>query len=206
MNLFVGEIITPPAHLPISVSDEQKALARAVVEEVERTVLWRGIVEQRRRIVIDGLLPSRIEIEPVSGDVSLTRYTQADAAEVIPADSYTVVSRDPLGTVIVPAPGYDWPAPERSIGSFQINYACGWDVAPESTPGAGDAINNVPASVQLMVERAISFRAGAGLGNIEIGSLKLDVEPSYSTDQLPREVASIGRAWAYRPGIFSARP
>ena len=207
MNLFVGEIITPPpAHLPISVSDEQKALARAVVEEVERTVLWRGIVEQRRRIIVDGPLAPRLTLEPITDIVSLTRWTAADNAEVIPASTYNFVTRDPAGTIIIPAEGMNWPAPERSIGSFELTYECGWDVAPESTPGAGDAINNVPASVQLMVERAISFRAGAGLGNIEIGSLKLDVAPSYSTDALPREITDIARAFQYRPGIFAAKP
>ena len=187
-------------------TDAQKALARAVVEELERVVLWRGIVHQRRRIVID-ILPPRIEIEPTTAIVSISRWTQADAAEVIPADSYTVASRDPLGTVIVPAPGYDWPAPERSIGSFSINYECGWDVTPESTPGAGDAINNVPSSVQLMVERAISFRAGGGgVGDLKIGSIDLAVPDSYATDRLPAAIASIGRAFAYRPGLFAARP
>ena len=60
--------------------------------------------------------------------------------------------------------------------------------------------------MQLMIERAVSYRAGAGLGNIGIGSLKLEVAPSYATDALPREIASIGRAWAYRPGIIAARP
>ena len=206
MNLFMDQIITPPAHLPITVSDAQADLARSVVDEVERTVLWRGIVAQRRRIVVDGLLPSRIEIEPVSGDVSLTRYTQADAAAVIDADSYVAVTRDPLGTVIVPLDGTNWPAPERSIGSFALTYECGWEVTPESSPGAGDEVNNVPASVRFMVARAIKFREGAGLGNIEIGSLKLDVAPSYSTDALPREITDIARAFQYRPGIFAAKP
>ena len=55
MNLFVSEIVTPAARLPITVSDT--ALARAVVEEIERAVLWRAIVSQERRIVIDGPLP-----------------------------------------------------------------------------------------------------------------------------------------------------
>ena len=87
-----------------------------------------------------------------------------------------------------------------------MTYHGGWTVTPESAPLAGDGVNEVPASVRLMVERAVSFRAGAGLGNIGIGSLKLEVADSYSTDQLPRAIASIGRAYAYRPGLFSARP
>ena len=61
MNLFVSEIVTPPARLPITVPDT--TLARGVVEEIERTMLWRAIVRQERKIVIDGALPVLIEIE-----------------------------------------------------------------------------------------------------------------------------------------------
>ena len=57
MNLFVSEIVTPPSHLPVTVDSAQDALARAVVEEIERGVLWRAIVAQERRITIDGPLP-----------------------------------------------------------------------------------------------------------------------------------------------------
>ena len=116
------------------------------------------------------------------------------------------MSRDPLGTIIVPLDGTNWPAPQRSIGSFSINYECGWTVTPETALSAGDAVNEVPASIQLIVHRAIAFRAGAGLGDISIGSLKLSVLDSYSSDQLPREIASIARAYQYRPGLISARP
>ena len=206
MNLFVSEIVTPPAHLPVTVDDADKALAAAVVEEIERGILWRAIVAQQRRIVIDGPLPSRIEIEPVTAIVSLTRWTPDNDAAVVDAASYNFVTRDPLGTIIAPAPGKNWPAPERSIGSFALTYMAGWTVTPESAPGAGDAVNEVPASVRLMVERAVAFRAGSGLGDIAIGSLKLSVLDSYATDQLPREIASIGRAYAYRPGLFAGRP
>ena len=133
-------------------------------------------------------------------------WTPTDDAAVIGAANYSLVSRDPTGAVIVPLDGTNWPAPERSIGSFTVNYMAGWTVTPESAPLAGDAVNEVPASVRLMVERAVQFRAGAGLGNIGIGSLKLEVADSYKTDALPREIASIARGWAYRPGIFAARP
>ena len=100
-----------------------------MVEEIERVVLWRAIVSQERRIVIDGPLPQLLELEPVSGAVSLTRWTpDDDAAVVIDAASYDVVTRDPAGSIIAPAPGYDWPAPERSIGSrSRLTYECGWD-------------------------------------------------------------------------------
>ena len=204
MNLF-GEVVTPPAHLPVTVAAADQALAAAVVEEIERGVLWRAIVRQERRILIDGPLPPRINLEPASSIV-LTRWTPGDAAKRIPAANYDFVSRDPLGATVAPTRDKDWPAPKRAIGSFALTYMAGWTVTPESTPGAGDAVNAVPASIQLMIERAVSFRAGAGLGNIGIGSLQLDVEPSYSTDALPKEIASIGRAFQYRPGLFSARP
>ena len=57
-----------------------------------------------------------------------------------------------------------------------------------------------------MVKRAVEFRAGSGVGDIAIGSLKLSVADSYATDQIPREIASIGRAYQYRPGLFASRP
>ena len=199
----MSEIITPPAHLPVTVAAADMALAAAVVEELEKVHLWRAVVAQTRRILIDGSLPARIELEPTTS-VSLTRWTPTDDASVIDADSYTVVSRDPHGTIVVP--NSSWPAPERSIGSFSLNYSCGWEVSPESTPGAGDAVNHVPPSVRLMIERAIRFRAGSGLGNIEIGSLKINVAKSYSTDRIPPEILSLGRSFEYRPGIISARP
>ena len=86
----------------------------------------------------------------------------------------------------------------RPIGSFSLTYMAGW--------GVTDTENHVPASVKLLIERAVSFRAGSGLGDIAIGSLKLSVADSYSTDRIPPEISSIGRAWAFRPGIFAARP
>ena len=195
--MFAGEVITPPARLPITVEDELDALARAVVEEIERGVLWRGIVSQERKILIDGHLPLRLDIEPVAAIVSLTRWTPNNAAEVVDADSYYSITRDPVGTIIEPAPGYDWPAPERAIGSFTLTYFCGWAVT--------DTSNAVPASVQLMIKKAVSFRAGSGLGDLRIGSLRMDVADSYKTDRIPPEITNIGRAYAYRPGIFVGR-
>ena len=37
MNLTFSEIVSPPAHLPVSATDE--ALAAAVTEEIERVVI-----------------------------------------------------------------------------------------------------------------------------------------------------------------------
>ena len=58
-----------------------------------------------------GLCPPRIEIEPVGSLTSITRWTPTNDAEVIDAASYNFVSRDPVGTVIVPLDGTNWPAP-----------------------------------------------------------------------------------------------
>ena len=143
----------------------------------------------------------------MSGAVSLTRWTPTDDAAVIDAASYNVVTRDPAGTIIAPATGYDWPAPERGLGSFELTYQAGWTVTPETALNAGDGVNEVPASVQLMLKRAIEFRSGSGgIGDIKIGSLDLSVPAAYATDQLPRELTNIARGWAYRPGVISARP
>ena len=202
MNVFVNEIVTRAAHLPITTADE--ALAAAVVEELERVVLWRAIVRQERRILIDGQL-AILELEPVASIVSITRWTSTAPAEVVDPDSYTLVSRDPAGALIFPSPGHSFPAPERPFGSFELTYLAGWIVTPETAPLAGDAVNLVPPSVQLMVERAVSFRAGSGVGDIAIGSLKLSVADSYETDRIPPAIADIGRAYAYRPGIFAGK-
>ena len=196
MNLFVSEIVTPPTHLPITVADAE--IARAVVEECELLILQRAIVHQTRKIVIDGSLSHLIELEPTTAITSLTRWTSADPAEVVAEDTYDVVSRDPRGTVIAPSPGSAWPAPARDIGSFTLTYMAGWEVT--------DTTNSVPASVKLMVERAIEFRAGGALAGFTIGSLEMDTADSYQTDQLPRALTDIARAFFYRPGLFIGRP
>ena len=77
MSFYAYEIVTPPAHLPVTVAAAQTALAAAVVEEIERTILWRSCVQQQRLILIDGPLPPLLEIEPVTAIVSLTRWTPA---------------------------------------------------------------------------------------------------------------------------------
>ena len=202
MNIFVGEIVTAAEHLPITTADE--ALAAAVVEEIERTILWRAIVRQERRILIDGPL-AILELEPVTSIVSITRWTSTDPAEVVDPDSYTLVSRDPAGALIFPSPGHSFPSPMRPFGSFSLTFLAGWIVTPETVPLADDAVNEVPPSVQLMIERAVAFRAGSGLGDIGIGSLKLSVADSYSTDKIPPAIADIGRAYAYRPGLFAGK-
>ena len=65
----------------------------------------------------------------------------------------------------------------------------------------------MPASILLMLTRAVAFRAGSGgVGDIKIGSLDLSVPDSYATDKLPREIASIAKGYFYRPGIFASKP
>ena len=127
MNVFVNEIVTPAAHLPITTSDPD--LAAALVEEIERTILWRAIVRQERRILIDGPL-AILELEPVTSIVSITRWTSTDPAEVVDPDSYTLVSRDPAGALIFPSPGHSFPAPMRPFGSFSLTYDCGLGSLP----------------------------------------------------------------------------
>ena len=204
MSFFAYEIVTPPAHLPVTVAAADMALVTAVVEECERTILWRAIAgPQQRRIVIDGPLPQILELEPLSGILSITRWTPTDDAVVIPATTFDFISRDPAGAKIFTTPGMNWPAQEREIGSFTITYECGWEVTPESAPGVGDDINAVPAAVRFMIERAIKFReVSGGVGDIKIGSLDLSVPDSYSSDFLPPEITNIARAWMWRPAIF----
>ena len=62
MTFFASEIVTAPAHLPITATDTD--LAAAVTEEIERTILWRAIVAQRRKITVDGSLPPHLKSSP----------------------------------------------------------------------------------------------------------------------------------------------
>ena len=43
-----------------------------------------------------------------------------------------------------------------------------------------------------------------GVGDIKIGSLDLSVPDSYATDSVAKiQITNIGRAWMWRPGIFT---
>ena len=90
MNFYFSELVTAPARLPITVDAADKVLAAAVVQELE-LYLGRAIVAQTRRVLIDGDLPPRIEIEPTTSIVSLTRWTEDDDAEVIDDTEYNFV-------------------------------------------------------------------------------------------------------------------
>ena len=199
MNLFFDQLIAKPERLPIAVTAAQESLAAATVEEIELGVMWRAIVSQTRSITVDGALPQLIEIEPTTSIISLTRWAPDGAGVVVDVADYVSVSRDPKGTLICAAPGKNWPAPLRPIGSFSLVYDSGWTVSSNE--------NLVPPSVLLMVERAIEYRAGgSGLEAIRIGPLEMDQAPSYRTDRLPRELTDIARAWFFRPGLFTGRP
>ena len=118
MSLFVNQIITAPEHLPVTVAAADETLTAAIVDELERTILFRGIVHQTRRILIDGDLPPRIEIEPTTSISEPDPVdTPDDDAEVIDPDDYMYVSRDPQGTIIAPHDRNGWPAAERAIGT-----------------------------------------------------------------------------------------
>ena len=148
MTFFASEIVTAPAHLPITATDTD--LAAAVTEEIERTILWRAIVAQRRKITVDGSLPPHFEIEPVTAIVGLTRWTPTDDAAVIAATDYISVTRDPSGTIIIPAAGKHWPEPQRAIGSFTLTYECGWEVTDTENARPG-------VRVKLMVKKRRLF-------------------------------------------------
>ena len=159
-----------------------------------------------------GLYPPESKFEPVtaSGVVRSQCGRLPTRRAVIDAASYTVVSRDPAGAPsLCPTPGGKVVARPGTIssGASLINYHMRVGRSRRKpSPGAGDAVNNVPASVRLMIERAIKFRAGSGVGDLTIGSLTIGLADSYKTDRIPAAITSIGRAWAYRPGLFSARP
>ena len=199
MNYFFDELVTKPERLPVTVTAAQEALAGAVVEELERSVMWRAIVSQTRSITVDGPLPQLIEIEPTTSIISLTRWAPDGAGVVVDVADYVSVSRDPKGTLICAAPGKNWPAPLRPIGSFSLVYAAGWTVSSNE--------NLVPPSVLLLVELAFQFRAGgSGLGDITISGLEMKKPDSYATDRLPPEITSIAHAHQFRPGLFIGQP
>lgn len=207
---FASEIVTPPEALPVTVAEAQEyaradsddaifaRLIAAVTLETERSVLWRGIVAQRRRLVADAPLARRIELEPATDIVSLTRWTDADAVEVVPSDVYHVESSDPAGTVLSLRRSSRWPDAEREEAAYALTYDCGWEVDREADP----VVNDVPAAIQHMILTAVAAQyqhidpfAASGLRNIKpVGSVDLQAA-------IPPAVAELGRAYAYRQTI-----
>ena len=198
---FVSEIVTPPSALPVTVADAQayaradsdetifERLITAVTLETERSVLWRGIVRQRRRLVVDAPLARELTLEPIIDVVSLTRWTDADAAEVVPAEVYHVASSDPGGAGISLRRGQSWPSPQREMAAYALTYDCGW------------LANDVPAAIQHMILSAVANQyqnidpfAAAGVRDLKVGSVEL-------TAAIPPAVAALGSAYAYRQTI-----
>ena len=198
---FASEIVTPPTALPVTVAEAQEyaradsdasifeRLIAAVTLETERSVLWRAIVSQRRRLVVDALLAPRLTLEPTTTIVSLTRWTEADAAMVVSADSYHVSSSDPGGTVVSLRRGATWPGSERETAAYALTYDCGWPVA------------DVPAAIQHMILTAVAAQyqnidpfSAAGVRDLKVGSVVLKAA-------IPPDVAALGSAYAYRQTI-----
>ena len=206
---FVSEIVTPPTALPVTVDEAQEyaradsddaifeRLIAAVTLETERSVLWRGIIEQRRRLVVDAPLAPRLTLEPTTAIVSLTRWTDADAAETVSADVYHVQSSDPGGTVVSLRRGKYWPEAVRETAAYALTYDCGWPVDRDADP----VVNDVPAAIQHMILTAVAAQyqnidpfAAAGVRDLKVGSVELKAA-------MPPAVAALGRAYAYRQTI-----
>ena len=198
---FVSEIVNPPAALPVTVAEAQEyaradsddtifsRLIAAVTLETERSILWRAIVTQRRRLVVDSPLAPKLELEPSTSIVSLTRWTDSDAAEVVPAEVYHVESSDPAGTVVSLRRGSRWPGAQRENAAYALTYDCGWPV------------NDVPEAIQHMILTAVAAQyqnidpfAAAGVRDLKVGSVALKAA-------IPPAVAALGRAYSYRATI-----
>lgn len=198
---FASEIVTPPEARPVTVAEAQ-AYARAdsddeifarlidaVTLETERSVLWRGIVAQRRRLLLDAPLASKLTLEPTTSIVSLTHWTDADPIEVVPAEVYHVASSDPAGTVVSLRRSQVWPSGERTIAAYALTYECGWPVA------------DVPEAIQHMILTAVAAQyqnidpfSAAGVRDLKVGSVVLKAA-------IPPAVAALGSAYAYRQTI-----
>ena len=172
---FASEIVTPPSALPVTVAEAQAyaqadsddeifaRLIEAVTLETERSVLWRAIVRQRRRLVVDAPLARELTLEPVTTVVSLTRWTDANAAEVVPAEVYHVASSDPGGAGVSLRRGQVWPDAERESAAYALTYDCGW------------LANDVPAAIQHMILTAVAAQyqnidpfAAAGVRDLKV--------------------------------------
>ena len=198
---FASEIVTPPTSLPVTVSEAQgyaradsddtifERLIAAVTLETERSVLWRAIVSQRRRLVVDAPLARELTLEPTTDIVSLTRWTDADEAAVVSEDVYHAQSSDPAGTVVSLRRGQFWPDAERETAAYALTYDCGWPV------------DSVPTAIQHMILTAVAAQyqnidpfAAAGVRDLKVGSVELKAA-------MPPAVAALGRAYAYRATI-----
>ena len=121
--------------------------------------------------------------------MSLTRWTDSDAAEVVPSEVYHVESSDPAGTVVSLRRGSRWPGAQRENAAYALTYDCGWPV------------NDVPEAIQHMILTAVADQyqnidpfAAAGVRDLKVGSVALKAA-------IPPAVAALGRAYSYRATI-----
>ena len=129
--------------------------------------------------------------------MSLTRWTDADAAAVVSEDVYHVESSDPAGTVVSLRRGGIWPEAEREKAAYALTYDCGWEVDLDEDP----VVNDVPAAIQHMILTAVAAQyqnidpfAAAGVRDLKVGSVELKAA-------MPPAVAALGQAYAYRATI-----
>ena len=174
---FASQVVTPPTARPVTVAEAQEyaradsddaifeRLIAAVTLETERSVLWRAIVAQRRRLVVDAPLAPRLTLEPTTAIVSLTRWTDSDAVAVVPAEVYHASSSDPGGTVVSLRRGQVWPDAQRKTAAYELTYDCGW------------AVDRVPAAIQHMILTAVAAQyqnidpfAASGVRDLKSGA------------------------------------
>ena len=155
------------------------------------------------------LCPLVVELEPVAGcrePHKVDSYRRRRASSPPPATAS--VTRDPAGTHHRASALVKTGPPQND--QSEILRSPTWRAGRsrlKSRPSRMTRLTTVPASVRLMVERAVAFRDGSGLGDIAIGSLKLSTShppttPTESRLRLPALAAPMPTDL----GIFAARP
>ena len=89
-------------------------------------LMWRAVMRQVRTYHWHGELPDLLEAPEPFSAVAITRWTPGDAAEEVPASTYTSV---PGQAYIELLEGETWPQPRRRAASFSLALTCGWTVA-----------------------------------------------------------------------------
>ena len=180
-------IITAPTALVVTV-DEAKAfgpigidctdeivtsLIRAATADIENRLWNRAILTQKIAVSIDGTPPRAVDLEPnISALESVTRWTRANAAEVVDAANYSVGLEDGFIETLDA-----WPSPDRERAAFTVTYQAGW-----LTPA------DVPADVRVCVLRMVK----AHYDNRD------PIGPVGATMVTPEIVTAIGRSYSNR--------
>ena len=186
------EVITAPTELPVSaarvkaftptkVADSAlEPLIRAVTDEVERNVLWRAVVAQRRRVFLR--CPGReIEIEPFrnttaagsSSPPTVQLYDEFNMATAVDASLYYQV---PAEGIIALRRGKMWPKAERNVAPFSVSYWAGWDVA------------DIPSAITQMIIRAV----------VDQYAYRTTLSGKAPGVEIPRSIAAIGMGYSLR--------